>query len=87
MLNQYGVDIRTLPVKLCLSHLIQFLWNAKRFFRKAEPQKWAAKHLGHTWFFGKLFCKSSSVFFSTLSAGIESMEFLYIRTHIATCDE
>ena len=27
------------------------------------------------WFFGKRFCKSSCVLFSTLSAGIESMEF------------
>ena len=28
-------------------------WKAKPFFWNAEPQKWAAKHLGHTWFFGK----------------------------------
>ena len=38
-------------------------------------KKWAAKHLGHTWYIGKRFCRSSCVFFSTLSAGIESMEF------------
>ena len=25
LLNQYAVDIPTLPVDLCLSHLIQFL--------------------------------------------------------------
>ena len=31
--------------------------------------------LGHTCYIGKCFCKSNSVFFSTLSAGIESMEF------------
>ena len=31
--------------------------------------------LGHTWFFGKRFCRSSCVLFGTLSAGIESMEF------------
>ena len=41
-------------------------WNAKPFSGNAEPQKWAAKHLGHAWFFGKRFCKSSSVFLSTL---------------------
>ena len=35
----------------------------------------AAKHLGHTWKIGKRFCTSSCVLFSTLSAGIESMEF------------
>ena len=29
--------------------------NAKPFSGNAEPQQWAAKYLGHTWFFGKLF--------------------------------
>ena len=53
-------------------------WNAKPFYRNAEPQRWAAKHLGHTWNIGKRFCKSSRVFFSTLSAGIESMEFSFV---------
>ena len=33
---------------------------------------------------GNVFCKSSRVFFSTLSAGIESMEFRYIRTDSLT---
>ena len=47
----------------------------------AEPQKWAAKYLGHTWYNGKRFCKSNGVFFNTLSAGIESMVFSYIRTN------
>ena len=56
-----------------------FWWNAKPFHRNAEPQRRAAKHFGHTWFFGKRFCKSSRVFFSTLSAGIESMEFINRR--------
>ena len=49
-------------------------------FINAEPQRRAAKHLGHTWYIGKRFCKSSCVFFSTLSAGIESMEFQKRRT-------
>ena len=49
--------------------------NAKPFERNAEPQRRAAKHLGHTWYIGKRFCRSSRVFYSTLSAGIESMEF------------
>ena len=35
---------------------------------------------GHACYFGKRFCRSSCVFYSTLSAGIESMEFRYIRT-------
>ena len=33
----------------------------------AEPQQWAAKHLGHAWYIGKRFRKFNSVFFSTLS--------------------
>ena len=41
----------------------------------------AAKHLGHTWYIGKRFCKSRCVIYSTLSAGIESMEFSYVRTN------
>ena len=39
--------------------------GAKPLCGNAEPQKWAAKHLGHTWNIGKRFCKSNSVFFST----------------------
>ena len=49
-------------------------WNAKPFSGNAEPQQWAAKYSGHTWFFGKRFCKSDCVFYSTSSAGIESMD-------------
>ena len=30
-------------------------WNAKPFSGNAEPQKWAAKYLGHTWYIGKRF--------------------------------
>ena len=57
-------------------------WNAEPFYRNAELQRRAAKHLGHTWYIGKtFFCKSSRVFFSTVSAGIESMEFRHIRTN------
>ena len=57
-------------------------WNAKPFYWNAEPQRWAAKHLGHTWYMRKRFCRSSCVFYSTLSAGVESMEFSYIRTNL-----
>ena len=51
--------------------------NAKPFYRNAEPQRRTAKHLGHTWKIRKRFCKSRCVIFSTLSAGIESMEFQF----------
>ena len=50
-----------------------------RFCRNAETQRRVAKHLGHTWFIGKCFYKSICVIFSTLSAGIESMELQYRR--------
>ena len=48
-------------------------WNAEPVYRNAEPQRWAAKHLGHAWCIGQRFCKSRCVIFSTLSAGIEFM--------------
>ena len=47
-----------------------------------SSQRWAAMHLGHTWYIGKRFCESSRGFFSTLSAGIESMEFSKISEPI-----
>ena len=47
-------------------------------------KNWAAKHLGRTWYIGKRFCKSNGVFFSTLSARVQSVEFQYVRTHITT---
>ena len=50
--------------------------NAKPFFWSAEPQRRAAKHLGHTWYIGKRFCKSRCVIISTLSSRIASMEFI-----------
>ena len=39
-----------------------------------SPQRRAAKHLGHTWYIGKRFCKSTCFLFSSLSSRIESME-------------
>ena len=45
-------------------------------FRIAEPQRRAAKHLGHTWYIGKHFCRSTCIFISTLPSRIESMEFV-----------
>ena len=50
--------------------------NAKPFYRIAEQQQYAARNWGRTWYIGKRFCKSNSVIFSILSAGIESMEFI-----------
>ena len=54
---------------------------AKPSSGNAEPQKWAAKYLGHTWYIGKRFCKSNGVFFITLSRKDQSMDFQCVRTH------
>ena len=42
--------------------------------RIAEPQRRAAKHLGHTWYVGKRSCRSTCILYSSLSSRIESME-------------
>ena len=55
MLNQFAVEIPTLPVDQCLSHLIQFLVSA-------QPQRWAAKHLGHTCVSGMFFANPTASF-------------------------
>ena len=73
------VEIPTLPVDQCHSHLIQYLKDVETFFHYAEPQRRAAKHLGHTWYIGKRFCKSRCVFISSLSSKIASMEFVNRR--------
>ena len=45
-------------------------------FLNREPQRRAAKHLGHTWYIGKRFCKSRCVFISTLFPRIAPIEFI-----------
>ena len=47
-----------------------------RSFGVPSRREGAAKHLGHTWYIGKRFCKSRCVIISTLSSRIESMEFI-----------
>ena len=49
--------------------------------RNAEPQRRAAKHLGHARCIGKRFGRSNCVLHSTLSPGIESMEFRKSRNN------
>ena len=45
-------------------------------FVSPRRKKRAAKHLGHTWYIGKRFCKSTCIFISSLSSRSESMEFV-----------
>ena len=39
--------------------------NVATVFRNAEPPRRAAKNLGHTWYNGKRFCKSTCIFISS----------------------
>ena len=73
MLNQYAVDNPTLPTSV-FPTFSKSWWNVKPFSGNAEPQRRAAKYLGHAWYIGKRFCKSTGVFFSTLSAGVNSVD-------------
>ena len=50
-------------------------------------REWAAKHLVHTWYIRKRFCKSRYVIFSTLSAGVESIGVLIYQNTHHTCGE
>ena len=80
MLNQSAVEIPTLPVNQCFSPphpdpgrmLRCSLGMPSR--REGPPSIWNTHGIS-----GNCFCKSSCVFFSTLSAGIESMEFSCTR--------
>ena len=57
------------------------------FSGNAEPQRWAAKCLGHAWYIGKRFCKSNSVFFSTLfHLSYEQQPELYKKDMENLCD-
>ena len=71
MLNQFAVDNPALPVNLRFPTFSKCWRNAVPFSGNAEPQRLAAKYLGHTWFFGKRFCKFNGVLFSTLSARVK----------------
>ena len=46
MLNQFAVDIPTLPSTNVILTSSSSWWNAKPFYRDAEPQRRAAKHFG-----------------------------------------
>ena len=51
-----------------VSHFIQSLEECWAVLENAEPQRMAAKLLGLEWYSRRRFCKSSRVFYSTLSA-------------------
>ena len=55
MQNQFAVEIPTLPVDQCHSTSSNTCRDVETFFRIAEPQRRAAKHLGHSWLSGNVF--------------------------------
>ena len=71
----------TLPVDQCHSHLIQYLKGCLRHSfitpsrKDGPPSIWDTQGISEN-----VFCISSFAFYSTLSAGIESMEFRHMRT-------
>ena len=74
MLNQFAVEIPTLPVDQCPPHPIpegMISRSIGMLSRREGPPSICDTHGT----LGNFFCKSRCVFFSTLSAGIESMEF------------
>ena len=56
------------PVDQCPSRLVQFLKECQAVLLECQAVllERAAKHVGHGWYTGKRFCKSSCVFFSNL---------------------
>ena len=63
--------IPTLPVNRCYSLHILFLKGCWSLLFVSPRRKEGAKHLGHTWFTGERFCKSTCIFISALSSRIE----------------
>ena len=55
--------------------------------RIAKPQQSAARYFELAGFFGERFCKSTSVFFVTLSRRIQSLDFSRNGRHITACNE
>ena len=80
MLNQFAVEIPTLPVDQCLSHLIRYLkdcWGILPYRRAAKKGRQAfGTHMVYRETFFFFFCKSTCIFISSLSSRIESMEYV-----------
>ena len=80
MLNQLAVEIHTLPVDQCHSHLIRYLKGMLRHSfvsprrKEGPPSIWDTHGI-----WGNVFCKSTCIFIGSLSSRIESMEFVNRR--------
>ena len=81
MLNHYVVDNPTLPVNQCFSHFIQILAECQAVLWECRAATMYRQVFGTHMFFQETFCKSSRVFFSTFSAGIESLGLSNVSEH------
>ena len=82
MLNQFAVEIPTLPVDQCHFHLIRYrkgCWGILSYRRAAKKGRQA--FLGTHGFSGNVFFKSTCIFISSLSSRTESMGDNYWRTN------
>ena len=76
MLNQYALDYPTFPVNQRYFHLIVDPGGMlSRSLGMPSRNDKPPGYLGYEWFIGKRFCKSTSVFFNTLSTRIQSLDF------------
>ena len=76
MLNQFAVEIPTLPVDQCHSHLIRYLkgcWDLFSYRRAAEKGRQA---FGTHMVYRETFLQSTCILISSLSSRIESVEFV-----------
>ena len=92
MLDQYAVDIPTLPVNLCLSHLIQFLVECYSVLWECRAATMGRQAFGTRMVFRKLFFLQIQRRLLLLQHLIRKSPILgslmyHIRTHITTCDE
>ena len=60
MLNQYAVDNPTLPVNLCLSHLIQFLVECKAVLQECRNAKMGRQAYGTHGISGNVFANPAA---------------------------
>ena len=87
MLNQFALEIPTLPVDQCHSHLIRYLEECcdSLLYRRAAKKGRQAfgTHMVHR----ETFLQIHSHFFSSLSSRIASMEFVRRAAHSSTVEK
>ena len=87
MKNKYAVEIPTLPVNQCLTHLIQFLVECQAVLWECRAAKMGRQESGTHMVHRETFLQIQQRLLLHLIRRSWSMEFSFIRTHITTCDE